>query len=366
MKTAVYPLAFLLVPFFCQAQNVGIGTTDPITRLDVEEGHVLFFAPGLVSPGVPVLTPPTFGRYMLWQANKGALRTGLVFGDDLDESKIGNYTFASGQSNEASGNWAGAIGYGNKATESATVSFGYQCEANAAYSLAAGNLSKANGETSFALGDGNTATGDFSAAIGSGNISLGRASMAVGYQTSSWAFGSFVAGLYNDTLHTGSDVFTSARNRIFQVGNGTSLVDRSNALTILQNGNTGIGVLEPTEKLSVGGNAIFNGDLWVQNNKGIIRTIDNQQLKKLSTLVSVNTSFAAGETKTFTISWPESFNGNVEAYLGNIVSGTGGWSQLVMSVAGVTNTGAILYVYNPQAGSQLADYNIKIIAMGNQ
>lgn len=363
MKRVIFFVALVLNIIATTAQNVGIGTSDPITRLHVEEGHVLFFASGLVSPQTPVFTPPTFGRYMLWQANKGAFRTGLVFGDELDEAKMGNYTFASGQNNEASGNWAAAIGYGNRAAESGTIAFGYQCEAAGAYSLAAGNISKALGATSMALGEGSIASGEFAASIGNANIAQGRGSIAVGLQNSTWACGSFVAGLYNDTTHAGSDALPHAANRIFQIGNGTSFLTRSNALTILQNGNTGIGVLQPAEKLVVAGNAVFSGDIVVQNDKGIIRNADSTQLKKLSAIVSVNSGFAGGETKTFAITWPETFNGNVEAYVGNVVTGSG-WAELIMSISDVTNTGATLYVNNPHSLNYDADYNIKIIAMG--
>lgn len=367
MKRVLNFAIVLLLPAMLSAQNVGIGTTDPITRLDVEEGHVLFFAPGLVSSETPVFTPPDFGRYMLWQANKGAFRTGLVFGNELDETLIGNYTFASGQGNQASGNWAAAIGYGNIAAQSGTIAFGYQSEALGVYSFAAGNLAKASGESSLAMGDGSMALGDFAAAIGSRNIAQGRSSIATGLQNSTWSCGSFVAGLYNDTTHTGSDVLPQSANRIFQVGNGVSPAARSNALTILQNGNTGIGVLEPSEKLAVAGNAIFSGDLLVQNDKGIIRSADNTQLKKLSTTVTVATSFTAGETRTFSITWPESFNGNVDAYVGNIITGSvEGWAGLLMSVAAVSNTGATLYVHNPHDAVYTANYTVKLIAMGQQ
>lgn len=363
--TRLFLFTLVVFPLSIMAQNVGIGTTDPVTRLQVEEGHVLFFASGLVSSETPVFTPPVFGRYLLWQVNKGALRTGLVFGDDLDEAKIGNYTFASGEKNEASGQWAAAMGYGNRAAESGAIAMGYQCEATGLYSIAAGSLSKAIGASSVTLGEGCIASGAYAAAMGNSNLAQGRGSVALGFQNSTWACGSFVAGLYNDTTHAGSEIFPQPPNRIFQVGNGTSGNVRSNALTILQNGNTGIGVLEPAEKLVVAGNAAFAGNITVQNGKGIIQTADNSQLKKITAVVAVNGSFGIGETRTFSITWPETFNGNVEAYVGNIVDGSaGGWAGLIMSIAAVTNAGATLYVYNPFGSAYHADYAIKIVAMG--
>ena len=39
-------------------------------------------------------------------------------------------------------------------------------------------------------------------------------------------------------------------DRIFQIGNGATDAIRSNAITVLRNGNTGIGVINPTHPLS--------------------------------------------------------------------------------------------------------------------
>jgi hypothetical protein len=52
---------------------------------------------------------------------------------------------------------------------------------------------------------------------------------------------SLVAGTFNDTSNT---------NRLFEIGNGTADNARSNALTILTNGNVGIGNSNPTRPLS--------------------------------------------------------------------------------------------------------------------
>jgi hypothetical protein len=45
----------------------------------------------------------------------------------------------------------------------------------------------------------------------------------------------------------------NGNDRLFNIGNGTSNIVRSDALTILKNGNTGIGTATPSEKLEVVG-----------------------------------------------------------------------------------------------------------------
>lgn len=233
----------------------------------------------------------------------------------------------------------------------------------------------------------------------------------------------FVTGSYNDTTNSGSSSTYTATNPIFQIGNGTANNVRSNAMTVLHNGNVGIGVTDPQQMLSVfkgmnidqddsnngtpvnslrfgsgsgeaigskrtaGGNnwgldfytnninrmTITNGgtvqvanNLTVQSGKGIIRNTDGTQSKKLSTTVAVNTSFLAGETKTFAVTWPETFGAAPEAFVGNVTGGTGGWAEVVMTLSGTSTTGATLYVYNPRTSGVSPNFTIKVIAIGAQ
>ncbi len=357
----------LAVSQFALAQYVGLGTPSPLALLHAEDGNVLFYSNGFAAANPALFNPPAFGRIFLWQVNKGALRNGFAFPEDLDESLMGNYSLASGQGNQAGGQWSAAIGYGNKALESATVALGYLSQANGAFTLAAGYGARADGETAVGLGDGSVAAGDVSLAAGYRNYAYGRGAMALGYRNTAWAYGSFTAGLFNDTARTGDPLLPQADNRIFQVGNGLSEQVRSNALTILQNGNTGIGVLAPAEKLEVAGSGRFSGSLTVQNGKGLIRNTGGLQLKKLSVTVSVSGEFLPAQTRSFSISWPEPFSGQTEAYTGQIVSGSpADWAPLVMHLADVTDNSATLYVHN--AGSQTvnAGFTVKVMAIGGQ
>jgi len=118
--------------------------------------------------------------------------------------------------------------------------------------------------------------------------------------------------------------------------------------------------------ISNGGNVQVANNLSVQNGKGIIRNVDGTQLKKLSTNITVSGAFFAGETRTFLINWPENFGAAPEAFAGNIVSGAGGWAEVVLSVSNPTTTGGVLYVYNPKTTPVSPNFTVKIIAIGPQ
>ena len=104
--------------------------------------------------------------------------------------------------------------------------------------------------------------------------SLGILSFAYGQNSSAKAYNSYVLGSYSQALNTFSTaigyglIATNSNqivmgkynyidnafrhNRVFEIGNGYPL-SRSNALTILSDGNTGIGTVFPTTKLDVDG-----------------------------------------------------------------------------------------------------------------
>lgn len=147
-----------------------------------------------------------------------------------------------------------------------------------------------------------------------------------------------------------------------------------NTLMLQYRGNATVGyVASPTEKLEVVGNIklISNGnqydsekgDLIVRGGLGIIRNNTNSQIFKQIKTVTVNTPFNNGETKFFDFTWDEAFTEIPEAYVGNISAGTGGWAEVVMSVAVVTTTGGRLYVYNP-TGARTPNFTVNIMAFG--
>jgi Head domain of trimeric autotransporter adhesin len=139
------------------------------------------------------------------------------------------YSYASGYKAEALGRFSTAIGLRNKAAGTASIALGYNNIAIGQSSTVLGNSNIARGLSSAALGASSVASADYSTAIGVGLVSNSRYSLVIGFS--------------NDT----SDI-----NRIFEIGNGFSGV-RSNALTVLKNGNTGLGTAAPTTTLEVNG-----------------------------------------------------------------------------------------------------------------
>jgi hypothetical protein len=295
-----------------------------------------------------------------------------------------------------------AIGRGNVANNSNALAIGYNNLASGTSAIAIGDNTDATGNASFATNESTLASGSRSAAFNLLTTASGTGATAFGVGTVAKSQFSMATGIYNDISDnpTGS-VF----DRVFQIGNGSSTTARSNAITVLRNGNTGIGVLQPNAKLEIrgvlgfssttkrwemnydstagyfyidefgtgrhfiidnGGQARLSQSLLVQGNKGIIRNIDGTQLKKLSATVTVAAGFALTETKTFAVAWPESFSSAPEAYVGNVTSGGGGWAEVIMTLGSVTNTGAVLYVYNARPAAAGVNFTVKIIAIGPQ
>jgi len=267
------------------AQNVGIGTTTPVARLHVADSNVLFTgATGLPgSPGNPPLSGG--GTRMMWYPDKAAFRAGNINGFEWDKDSIGIYSFASGFSSIARGEGSTALGFRPAATGDYSSAAGYNTIASGNYSLAMGQSTKATGNASTAFGSQTTAGGLHSTALGYNTIASGNYSTAIGYITTaagefsnttgvftnaggtlSTAMGSStiakgyssaVLGIFNDSILTVNETAISPATPLFIVGNGNSNVTRSNAMTVLKNGNTGIGTSAPLTRLHVTDSAVL-------------------------------------------------------------------------------------------------------------
>jgi Head domain of trimeric autotransporter adhesin len=220
--------------------NVGIGITNPAARLHLIDSSVLFSAFGVI-PGTPG-NPPISGqgRRMMWYPDKAAFRVGHVTSGKWDKDSIGDYSFASGNDVKANGNASTAMGLQTTASGFTSVALGYGTIASAQSSTAMGILTTASGGFSTAMGIGTTASGNSSTAMGLGTVSRAYSSMAMGH--------------FNDSIISSSTNSYVATDPIFIIGNGTSDIARSNAMTVLKNGNVGLGgSTAPTTKMHIAG-----------------------------------------------------------------------------------------------------------------
>lgn len=264
MKKIILLTLFVSAALFTTAQNVGIGTTSPVARLHVSDSNVLFTGPATVPPSTAFYPPAQgAGTRMFWYPQKGSFRAGAVDNTQWDKDSIGRFSFATGFNSKAKGENSFAAGaYSNAAGEN-SLALGYFTSAPGDRSSAMGYGSTSPGFGSTVLGFGSIAAGNYATSIGLNTVANGGASISMGdnavangnnsfslgHYTNSKSDFSFVTGKYNDT---------TAVNSLFEIGNGTANNLRSNAVTVLQNGNVGINTTAPVARLHVAdSNVVF-------------------------------------------------------------------------------------------------------------
>lgn len=287
---------FLIVTFFCMvvnvsAQNVGIGTSAPQARLHVSDSSVVFSAPGLVLAN-PGNTPATgSGRRMMWYADKAAFRAGYAAGNSWDKINTGNYSFGVGYGSVASGDFSVAMGLNNIATGMSSIALGNNAQATTDHSIALGTISFASGNSSTSIGFQAFATGSYSSVLG--------------YNSISKALGGTVVGMFNDVLDNPNPGTESPSDRIFQVGNGyydANIDDevRKNAITVLRNGNVGIGTVTPGYPLNFTNTTGDKISLYGNNGNHYGFGIQSALLQIHSDAPAANIAFGYGSSGSFT------------------------------------------------------------------
>jgi len=293
--------------------NVGIGTNNPLAKLHVQDNSVLFAGayPLPVNPGNPPLEGP--GVRMMWYPDKAAFRAGIVNGTQWDKDSIGDHSFAVGLNTKAgygsivmgtsstayfagiaigsgcisSGQCSVAMGQVTTASGKNSVAIGRDLLASGSYSTAIGVMTTASGMGAVAMGLGTVASGSASTAIGwettastgydvamgyktrasggsstamgDNTVASGGSSTAIGWQVRAKALGSVSLGSFNDDTDNPDPSIYDPLDRIFQIGNGDGNT-RSNAMTVLRNGNVGIGTVSPSQKLHIAAGGVrFEG-----------------------------------------------------------------------------------------------------------
>ena len=264
--------------------RTGIGTVNPLARLHVADSSVVFSANGDIVN--PVGNPPISGagRRMMWYADNASFRVGYVDGTQWDQANLGNYSFASGYNTIANGFWSTATGFMSSASGTVATALGNDTHATGHSATAIGHGTFSTGLSSTSMGFQTNANGDFSTAMGEGTTARAYSSTAMGLGTKAKAYGSLSIGINNDTTDNPNLTVSALTDRIFQIGNGDITGTRSNALTVLRNGNTGIGRTVPDfplsfsdslgTKISLYGSSAYNYGLGIQAFKLQIYTPD--------------------------------------------------------------------------------------------
>jgi hypothetical protein len=247
---------------------------------------------------------------MYFDKSKSTFRAGYTDSNNWNVENAGDYSFATGYNTTASGGASVAVGELTMATGLTATSIGYSTIASGESSLAGGSGTTASGTRSttfgfntiandnnaMAIGNGTTASGQNSVATGISTIANGWNAFTTGFETSasgnhSAAMGSYtnahsLDGLSIGRYNVGGGNFQTwvSSDPLFEIGNGTGNITRSNAFTVLKNGNIGIGTATPNNKLQITNGtdvSVTNalGFLVLGNSNGLNVGFDNNEIQ---------------------------------------------------------------------------------------
>lgn len=249
-----------------QVGKVGINTTMPQAMFHVKDSSVLFTGTALLPMNAG--NPPVSGAgtRMMWYPGKAAFRVGNVSGTQWNKDSIGTYSFAAGRNTRAIGEHSFAMGFNSRASGATSMAVGFNAVASGGGGIALGVGAAASNVSSVAIGENAKSAGIYSVAIGFyadargyashafgvDALAKGTAASAHGAHTQANGAASTVVGIYNDTI-VGQQSLVNSNTPLFVVGNGDDFDERSNAITILKNGNIGLKTTAPKSKLHVTG-----------------------------------------------------------------------------------------------------------------
>lgn len=198
-------------------------------------------------------------------AGYASISTGI----STNATGIGSLT--AGTSTNAMGDYSISFGNSSSASTEASIAMGYSASAGGGQAaIALGAVAIANGNGAVAIGNSVNASGTGAVSLGYTTNAISNAATSTGYNTTASGLASFSGG--NNTLAKASNAFTIGEknddtdspdpvvrnplDRIFQIGNGDSVLNtNANVLTILRNGKIGVGsnVLVPSATIHLDG-----------------------------------------------------------------------------------------------------------------
>ena len=199
----------------------------------------------------------------------------------IGSTSMGVITTASGTRSTSMGNETTASGFASTSMGLNTTASGFASTSMGQGSVASENSSTsmgvsttASGFASTSMGAFTTASGDYSTSMGFRTTASGEVSTSMGNGTAARAYASMALGRFNDSIATSSTTSSILTDPLFIIGNGTSNASRSNALTMLKNGNTGFNTTSPEAKVHIvrstpsGGIINSNSPLILDDNSG--------------------------------------------------------------------------------------------------
>jgi len=228
--------------------KIGIGITNPSAGLQIMSHHGIR-ANGLLNNGT--IQNINEGVHLLWYPRKAAFRVGAT-DDGTMNGAPGFYPDGNTRWNDAQiGQYSFSAGYANKASGISSASLGE------------GNITSAKG--SIGLGLLNSSSGYSSVAIGHSSVSKNYASISLGLDLVTKSSGCTTVGISNDTSDTFAENAFLPNGRVFQIGIGFPNINRRNAMTVLKNGNVGIGQNLPLHLLELRNNEIGKSAFHLEN-----------------------------------------------------------------------------------------------------
>ena len=244
-------------------------------------------------PGTSSITDTLF----FFDHAKGAFRGGITQGTQLAPLKIGVGSFAFG--NRVSAPGAGSVAFGGGlASGDLSMAIGDNAEATGQNSFAFGSAVEASGDYSIASGVETYAQGNFALAFGSESEARKDHTVALGFENRADGVNALTLGTSSTVnsdkgIAIGNSILVRGQNQIslgqfnnpivspnaaqtptsplLTIGNGDNNFTRNNAMTILKNGNIGVGEDAPKESIHLNGAIVIGNTNNTNPESGTVR-----------------------------------------------------------------------------------------------